>query len=192
MKEYFNIPNLMGYFRILMIPVFLVIYYNADTPTDYYIAFGVLIVSYLTDFFDGKIARRFNMVTEFGKALDPIADKLTQGAMAIAITFRFPAMIWFLILFICKEVYMGIIGLYFMKKKNQVYGARWYGKVCTALIDIGTVALLVFFNMSYLVANIIIVSMMIVMGITQILYIGFHIHMIKGDNASKKADAFSA
>ena len=54
-KEYFNIPNLLGYFRILMIPVFLFLYYRADTNGEYIAAFLVLAVIYLTDFFDGKI-----------------------------------------------------------------------------------------------------------------------------------------
>ena len=95
-KEYFTIPNLMGYFRILMIPVFLVLYFKEQYPA----AFTVLALSVLSDFLDGKIARRFNMVTDFGKMLDPIADKLTQAMLAIAVTFRYPLVIWLLLLFI--------------------------------------------------------------------------------------------
>lgn len=115
-KEYFTIPNMMGYFRILMIPVFLYLYYHAETSREYLISFLVLAVSYLTDLFDGKIARKFHCVTEFGKILDPFADKLTQGAIAIAVSFRNPMMRLFLILFVCKEMYMGIMGYYIMKK----------------------------------------------------------------------------
>ena len=87
-KEYFNIPNLMGYFRILIIPVFLFLYVRAETKWEYFAAFFVLALSYLTDFLDGKIARKFHMVTDWGKMLDPIADNLTQGALAVACTFQ--------------------------------------------------------------------------------------------------------
>ena len=69
-REYFSIPNLMGYFRILLVPVYLIIYIRADSVSDYRLAAMVMILSFLTDFFDGKIARRFHMVTEFGKILD--------------------------------------------------------------------------------------------------------------------------
>ena len=87
-KEYFNIPNLMGYFRILIIPAFLFLYGRAETKWEYFAAFFVLALSYLTDFLDGKIARKFHMVTDWGKMLDPIADNLTQGALAVACTFQ--------------------------------------------------------------------------------------------------------
>ena len=102
-KELFSIPNLMGYFRIIMIPVFLVLYYQAKTPNDYAKAFILLAISMLTDFFDGKIARKFHMETELGKALDPIADKLTQFALAIATTLRYPLMMVLVVFFFLKE-----------------------------------------------------------------------------------------
>lgn len=78
-REYLSIPNVMGYFRILLVPVYLCLYVQADTREDYYAAAAVMVVSFLTDFFDGKIARKFHMVTEFGKILDPIADRSPRG-----------------------------------------------------------------------------------------------------------------
>ena len=74
-KEYFTIPNLMGYFRILLIPVFCILYYHSENAGCFYGAVIVLCLSFLSDFFDGKIARHFHQVTEWGKMLDPIADK---------------------------------------------------------------------------------------------------------------------
>ena len=91
-REYFSIPNLMGYLRILLIPVYLYLYVHAETTRDYYIAAAVMFLCFMTDFFDGKIARKFNQITEFGKILDPIADKLTQGALVNSFSFRYPAM----------------------------------------------------------------------------------------------------
>ena len=71
-KERFSIPNLMGYFRLLLIPVFCYLYLAKEA---YHWAAGVVLLSSLTDLFDGMIARKFNMITNLGKALDPIADK---------------------------------------------------------------------------------------------------------------------
>ena len=76
-KELFTIPNLMGYFRILLIPIFMYIYLNAQSVTDTCRALFILILSGITDFFDGIAARKLHQVTQLGKALDPVADKLT-------------------------------------------------------------------------------------------------------------------
>ena len=178
-NEYFTIPNLMGYFRILLIPVFLYLYYHAETTKEYVTAFAVLAISFLTDLFDGKIARKFNMVTDFGKILDPIADKLTQCAMAVAITFRFPTMVPFLVVFVCKELYMGIMGLYIMKKYGVVSGAQMFGKVCTAIMDVGIFFLLLLYDMPLQTANIIILVMVIMMFYAWIRYIMFHAELLK-------------
>ena len=88
-KQLLSIPNLMGYFRILLIPVIVWRYVTAETVTDYYIAAVMIGISGITDFLDGFVARRFHMITKVGKALDPIADKLTQGAV-----FMFPVSLY--------------------------------------------------------------------------------------------------
>ena len=120
-KEIFSIPNLMGYFRILLIPVFCYLYITAETEREYLYAALVVLLSSLTDLFDGKIARRFHMVTELGKALDPIADKLTHAALAICLATRYP-MMWVLIaLMLVKEGYMGVMGLIFLKKGKTTW-----------------------------------------------------------------------
>ena len=104
-KERFSIPNLMGYFRLLLIPVW---------------AAGVVLLSSLTDLFDGMIARKFNMITNLGKALDPIADKLTHGALALCLAFRYPQM-WVLFgLMVLKEGYMVVMGLLFFRKGKML------------------------------------------------------------------------
>ena len=116
-REYFSVPNLMGYFRIILIPVYLWLYFNADGTADC---------------FDGKIARRFDLITEWGKILDPIADKLTLGAVILSLAFRYPLMRAVVLLYIVKEGYMLIMGGLMMKKGRYMDGAQWYGKVCTA------------------------------------------------------------
>ena len=124
----------MGYFRILLIPVFCYLYITAETEREYLYAALVVLLSSLTDLFDGKIARRFHMVTELGKALDPIADKLTHAALAICLATRYP-MMWALIaLMLVKEGYMGVMGLIFLKKEDAGWSdVVWQGLYCSSV-----------------------------------------------------------
>lgn len=134
-KEYLSIPNLLGYFRLILVPVYLYVYLNAETAHDYYTAVFIMFLSFLSDFIDGKIARRFNMITDFGKILDPVADKITQFVLALSFAFRYPAVRILLLVFVVKEVTMGIVGLYMMKNSYRMNGAHMHGKICTALLD---------------------------------------------------------
>ena len=155
-REYFSIPNLMGYLRILLIPVYLYLYVHAETTRDYYIAAAVMFLCFMTDFFDGKIARKFNQITEFGKILDPIADKLTQGALVISFSFRYPAMAVLLAAFLVKECTMGMIGAWMMKKGYRMDGAQMHGKICTAVLDTVMFVILIFPDITYLFVNILV------------------------------------
>lgn len=174
LKEVFNIPNMMGYLRIILIPVFCYLYLTAQTPKEYMISFAVMILSSITDLFDGMIARKFNMVSDLGKVLDPVADKLTHAALAICLAIRYP-MMWALIaLMAVKEGYMAVMGLKYLKQDKMMNGAMWYGKICTATLFVGLIVLIVFYQMPVLYVNIIIWVMMAVMAFTLIQYILFY------------------
>ena len=84
-KDLFKLPNILCYIRIALVPLFLYLYFTAMEPKDYYIATLVVLLSGITDFLDGQIARRCNMITDLGKIIDPVADKLMQFAMLIAL-----------------------------------------------------------------------------------------------------------
>ena len=133
-REILSIPNLMGYFRILLIPLFSWMYCTADSTGDYYAAAVVVGVSGLTDMFDGKIARRFHMITELGKFIDPLADKLTQAALLICMAIRYPLMRAVLVLFVIKEGFMAVMGALLLPRGKKLDGAMWFGKVCTAVL----------------------------------------------------------
>lgn len=128
--EAFSIPNLLSWFRLLLIPVFIVQYMNGEFLN----ALLTLAVSGLSDVLDGRIARKYNMVTDVGKVLDPIADKLTQCAMIFCVATRFPAMWILLIIHITKELIMLAFGYYVLKKTDTVNSAKWYGKLCTGVM----------------------------------------------------------
>ena len=182
-KEIFSIPNLMGYFRILMLPVFLACYNRANTPKEYGLAFGLLAVIFLSDALDGFVARKFNMITNLGKMLDPIADKLVQGTLTLAVALRHPLMKVFFVIFLIKEIYMGLMGLYLLRAKNTLNGAQWYGKLCTAVMDAGVLMMLFLPNLAAGISNAIIAVMIAVNLFSLVMYVKFHVGLIKEHKA---------
>ena len=86
-KEIFSIPNILCYFRIGLVPIFLYTYFTAEGSEGHMISAGILILSSLSDFFDGFIARKYDMITELGKLIDPVADKLTQFVVACTLMY---------------------------------------------------------------------------------------------------------
>ena len=138
-KELFTIPNLLSLFRLVMIPVYILIYTRATEAADYFIAAGILAVSCLTDLVDGKIARHFNMVSHVGKVLDPLADKATQFALIICLAVRYPVLKAVIVLFVVKESFQLIAGLFTLKKGKMLSGARMAGKISTTVLFISLI-----------------------------------------------------
>ena len=140
-KDLFTIPNLLSLFRLVLIPVYVVIYLNAQDDTDHYIAAGILAVSCLTDAIDGKIARHFNMISTVGKILDPIADKATQFTRIVCLAIRNPVL-WILVcLFFIKECFQLIAGLMTLRKGQMLSGALISGKICTTVLFVSLIVL---------------------------------------------------
>ena len=131
-KNIFTIPNILSSFRVVLAFVFLIVFYQSDLNGRENYLTVIILVSALTDFLDGKIARKFNMVSELGKILDPIADKITQGVLILCLMKEYPLLRWLFLLFAVKEAFMGIVGAKVLKKTGENKGAMWYGKVCTA------------------------------------------------------------
>ena len=108
--------------------------YSALCAEDFTEALITLAASGLSDILDGRIARKYDMVTDLGKVLDPVADKLTQCAMMLCVAMRYPAMWWLLGLHVVKETVMLIMGWYVLKRTDTVNSAIWAGKLCTGVI----------------------------------------------------------
>lgn len=101
-REYFSIPNIMGYFRIALAMLYMLLFYRALDGAPYWPVIVTIVISGITDFFDGKIARRFNMITDWGKMLDPIADKITLGAIIISMSFKYSIVVFMVVFYIIK------------------------------------------------------------------------------------------
>lgn len=166
----FNIPNCLCFFRILLIPVFLGIYFNASKDTHYLLAAAVLVVSGFTDFLDGQIARRCNMITDFGKLIDPIADKLTQVAVAIALVYNYPFVWLFIIIIILKDGMLGIVGLYLLQFGLKIEGASWWGKIATAYFYLVVIILVGWYIPGTMISSILILTSTALMVLAFILY----------------------
>lgn len=140
-KELLTIPNLLSLFRLLLIPVYVVIYLNATEPAHYYIAGGILAVSCITDLIDGKVARHFNMISTVGKVLDPLADKATQFTLILCLAVDYP-ILWVMIgLFVIKESFQLIAGYLAFRKGKMLTGALFSGKVCTTVLFVSLIIL---------------------------------------------------
>lgn len=139
-KEIQTIPNLLSIFRILLLPIYLYFVLRQS----FYVAGTIIVVSGLSDYLDGVIARRYNQVTDLGKVLDPFADKLTQLFLILSMAWYRP-WLWLLFgLFLIKEGFMFVAGLIGLSKNIKLSGAKWYGKVATAVIYVGMILLLLF------------------------------------------------
>lgn len=143
-KEIFTIPNLLSFFRLILIPVYMIIYLKASEISDYIIAGVILAFSCLTDMIDGKIARKFNMITTFGKFLDPLADKLTQFSLLLCLAIRYDVLWSVFALFVLKELFQLFAGIITAKHGYILKGALFTGKVCTTVL-FSSLVIMVFF-----------------------------------------------
>lgn len=145
MKDYqhkiITIPNIISMFRVVLIPF---IIYSFVKLNNIPLTVVLIAVSALSDILDGKIARKFNMVSDFGKFFDPVADKATQIALAICLAFKIKMMIPLLIFLLIKEIFMGVSGYIVIKRTGAPDQAKWYGKACTVVLYGSMMAMILF------------------------------------------------
>lgn len=156
-----TIPNVLSLIRIFLIPVIVWLYLVNEN----YVATGViLLVSGVTDVVDGFIARRFNMISDVGKVLDPFADKSTQAVVLLCLISRFPLMWMPIILLAIKESFMALSGFLVVRRCNVVLGANWHGKAATVLLTATMALHLFWYNIPIAVshATIVVCSAMII------------------------------
>ena len=144
-EDLFKLPNILCYVRILLVPVFVFIFLNEW----YWQSALVVVVATATDVFDGWIARRYNMVSDWGKFIDPVADKLMQFAMLTVTIFKVPSVLILVCAFLFKEIVLLVIGIWIYHNDYNLPGAIWCGKLCTVVLDL-TMLLFIAAPMSFL------------------------------------------
>lgn len=166
-KDIFTIPNLLSLFRLLLIPVYTIMYLKEE----YVLAGAILAVSCLTDMIDGKIARHFNMISTVGKILDPLADKATQFALILCLAMKHPVL-WCLVgLFVVKESFQLIAGGINLRRGKMLKGALLSGKICTTILFISLIVMVLFPGLDSTVINILAVIDAVFMIIAFIDYV---------------------
>lgn len=139
-KGWNTIPNWLSFIRIALIPVFAVLFVQGHQL----VAVIIMILAALTDLFDGKIARKFNQVSNLGKLLDPIADKLSQMAIVIVLLYSYwdNPIKYLFFFFIVKEVVMILGGALLISKGMRPTAAEIWGKVATNVFYIAMIIVL--------------------------------------------------
>ncbi len=165
-KDLLTIPNFLSLLRLLMIPVFVYLYLHGHEEVTAY----VLLLSGLTDVIDGWVARSFNMVSDFGKAFDPLADKLTQAAMLLSLFTRYPMMLVPFLLMAVKETFAGISGFLVIRRTNIVPGAVWHGKVTTFMLYGMMILHLIWQDIPLWLSNTLTVGCVAMMLLSMVLY----------------------
>lgn len=170
-----TIPNLLSCFRIALIPL---IIHQYCIKKQYRISALILLLSGITDVVDGFIARHFDMVSNLGKALDPIADKLTQIALLFCLATRFPLMLLPFTVLVAKEVFSGILGILMIRKTNTVPYAKWHGKLSTVFLYAILFVHMVWHTIPGSVSTVLIIASVLLMFLSALLYALWEIKLI--------------
>ena len=165
LKYLFTIPNILSYLRIVLIAPFMVVFLQRK----YEVAAVLIIISGLTDCVDGFLARRLNQITQLGKMLDPVADKLTLIAVAICLSVMKPIIIPVIAILTVKDLLMLIGASILLKNHIMPMASAWYGKIGTICFYI-SIAVIVVFEMYLDYENFTVVSF-IMLSVTAVIMI---------------------
>lgn len=139
-KGIFTIPNLLSLLRLALIPVYTSLYLKTE---NHFLSAGILAFSCLTDLLDGYIARRFHMVSNLGKFLDPLADKITQLTVILCLSTRYPLVRALIPLFLTKEIVQCALAYFHFRNGKTLDGALWAGKISTTVLFLSLISLMV-------------------------------------------------
>lgn len=131
-----NIPNILTIIRFILIPFIFI----SVVKNQYLTALVIFTISALTDILDGFIARKFNYISNFGKLMDPLADKLTQVSLLLSLSILGILPWWIFAIVFIKEGVMIICASFLYKKEDVVVYSKWYGKLATVLFYLAIVS----------------------------------------------------
>ena len=170
-----TIPNAMSLFRLILIPFIVSAYWDGRI----YAAAAILALSAVTDMLDGVVARRFNMVSDLGKVLDPIADKLTQAALVVCLASRSRHILYLLALMFVKETLLLILGGVTLHRHDTVNSARWHGKLCTVVFETTMLVLMLFPQIPAETMKLLVLICAAMMVFSLVMYVSFYIGILR-------------
>ncbi len=173
-----TIPNGLSLIRLILIPFIIRAYcvYRSAVWT-----VGLIVLSGLTDIADGYIARHYDMVSDVGKILDPIADKATQAAMVICLIERTRWMVLLLGLLVLREAALAVWGLVALRRTDTVNCSKWHGKLCTGVIYTCMSCLILFPSIPDTAAEIMVLLCAALVVLTGTLYGLFYWRLLRGE-----------
>ena len=175
-EQVFTIPNFMSFFRLVLIPFIIWDYLQEE----YDIAAALVAVSAATDILDGVIARRYNMVSDLGKVLDPICDKLTHAALMVCLLTRYVYMWVVFGILVVKELTMFVLGGIAVKRHGQVHSAKWFGKLCTVILESSMIVMILFPSLPEALVQALMLLCCAAMLFSLIMYTIFWVGVING------------
>lgn len=144
-KEFFSGPNILCYIRILLIPLFMLRYLTAVNTEDYVQASAVLLLSGLTDYFNGFANRKKPQLTNWARVIDPAADKLMQIAVAVSLMLRIKGIMIYLLVFLAiKDLFIGFSVFFLLRRGKKLDAPKWYGKLATVVFYIAMFLIVTF------------------------------------------------
>ena len=147
-----NIPNMLSILRLLMVPLFVFLFFYEFENHQYW-ALGVFLLASATDVLDGWLARRFNWVSDLGKIIDPLADKLMQFAACVSLAIKTRYGLMLAIAIFVKDILMTAGGVHLAKKgARDLVVAKWYGKLNTVCLALAVCLLILFYQNETLAA----------------------------------------
>ena len=186
-KDILTVPNALSLVRLLLIPVIVWMY----CAKHWHIASaGVILFSTATDIVDGWVARTYHMVSDLGKFLDPVADKLTQMSMIVCLGYEsfvlgntnlLAILIGLLVLFAAKEIIMVVVGSIVLKKTDTINSAKWYGKATTVVLYCAMLALFVFPRMPAWVGPVLLGICAVAILYTMVRYLMFYATLLRAE-----------
>lgn len=183
MKNILTIPNIISFIRLLLIPFFAIFYFADNIEEHYTWCIFIVLLSGLSDVVDGFIARKCNMVSDLGKILDPIADKLTQVVILLCLAINHPSLLpMFGVLFL-KELVTLFAAIYVLSNGTKPISAKWWGKLSTIVIFLTMVytVLLDIYSISVIPLYILVTASIICMVISVSGYFKMFSGQVKGD-----------
>lgn len=180
-NKIFTIPNILSFLRIALIPFIVWTFFIKE----YWLCAGLIVFSGLTDLADGFIARKFNMISPLGKALDPVADKLTLFAIILSLCIISDVVFIVFVMFVIKEIVMGIEGIIVLKKVGTTYSARWYGKITTLFLYLTVIMHVIWKKIPTELSLVMLIICDALMVLTFIMYTIKNIKMVKKSGGNK-------
>ena len=135
-SDFLLLPNILTYVRFLLVPIFIIVYLNAENLSDHVASAIIIVISGITDVADGFIARHWNLISDLGKIIDPIADKAMQFAMMFCVCIRYRWVILLIVIYAVKEIVSALVSAYLFTRGKHIEGAMWCGKLCTVILFI--------------------------------------------------------